>query len=122
MSELPVTGPEIWLQVVSAVDYLADLERPGFTVWDALEEAVRWWKAEHRKLAGTGDESKDLPWEDPDPLRSSLADLFDMVPTGGVGTTPGLGPILDAALSKWLARTAERVNDGLAFKTTRWFT
>ena len=31
-----------WPEVATAIDYLAGLERPGFTVWDAVDEAVRW--------------------------------------------------------------------------------
>ena len=28
----------VWLQIVSAVDYLTETHRPGLTVWDALDE------------------------------------------------------------------------------------
>lgn len=55
-----------WRHVASAVEYLAELERPGFTVWDALDEAVRWWIVDHLAIDGELDRALiDVPWEDP---------------------------------------------------------
>ena len=36
------SSSQVWLDVVSAVDYLSRGHRPGLTVYDALEEALRW--------------------------------------------------------------------------------
>ena len=69
---------QVWLDVISAVDYLSRGARPGLTVYDALEEALRWHTA--ALLPGFDDELSartvaQLPWDDPDPLRTALEDL-----------------------------------------------
>ena len=40
------------LELVAAVDFLGRGDRHGLTVWDALEEAMRWWSAEQHRLRG----------------------------------------------------------------------
>mgnify|MGYP006883575816 CR=1 FL=1 len=42
------SSSQVWLDVVSAVDYLSRGHRPGLTVYDALEEALRWREATDR--------------------------------------------------------------------------
>ena len=69
---------QVWLDVISAVDYLSRGPRPGLTVYDALEEALRWHTA--ALIAGIDDELAglavgQLPWDDPDPLRTALTGL-----------------------------------------------
>lgn len=39
-------GGACLLDLVAAVDFLRRGDRNGLTVWDALEEAIRWWTAE----------------------------------------------------------------------------
>jgi hypothetical protein len=106
---------QVWDQVVSATDYLRELERPGFTVWDAVDEAVRWWIVDHLSVDGDTDDVPDLPWDDPDPLRTVLGELLSIVPSAGAPGGSALSAVLDAALVAWLGRTADRINDGHAF-------
>ncbi len=110
-----VTSGEVWRQVVSASSYLADLERPGFTPWDALDEAIRWWIHDRLSVEGEVDIGDDIPWDDPDPLRTTLQVLFDTAPSSGAVDGHELSTVLDAALRVWLVRTADQVNDGHAF-------
>ena len=99
------------LDLVSAVDHLRRGHRHAFTVWDALEEALRAWVTEQRgedgdpvRSAAHGD---DLPWDATDPLASTLADVLD-----------NLEPHLDAravfqqAVRRWVLDVAAGSNDG----------
>ncbi len=68
----------VWLDVISAVDYLFRGHRPGLTVYDTLEEALRWHTA--ALVAGYDEElaivdAGELPWDDPDALRTALERL-----------------------------------------------
>lgn len=102
-----------WLEVVDAVDYLSRGHRPGFSVWDAVEEALRWYTAH---LVAGDDEAlvavaaADLPWDDTDPLRTALERLVVHHPPGDQteGTT---ADAVDAALADWLAEMAREYND-----------
>ena len=110
-------GSGVWLEVVAAVDHLCVTTRFGFTVWDALEEALRWWTAV-RLAPAAGTEHAgvvELPWDDPDPLRSTLERVFAVV--GSVGTLDGaeFGDVLTAALEAWVERIARVHNDGHVF-------
>lgn len=78
------------LDLVAAVDHLRRGLRPGLTVWDAMEEAVR-----------TGEPD----WNDTDPLRSALTDLLGRA-SGPVGLE------LQAAIRRWVLAAADRYNDG----------
>jgi hypothetical protein len=98
----PDTGGLALLDVVAAVDHLARGLRPGFTVWDALEEGLRWW---HTERAGSPASSLDRA----DPLRSRLAELLDGLAADG-GTT--LAEVLDQALRRWATAMADRYNAG----------
>ena len=105
-----------WREAAAAVDYLAEIERPGFTVWDAVDEAVRWWIFDHLSVDGEFEQaSLDLLWEDPDPLRTTLLELFNTVPATGAVDGHVLASLLEAALSVWLDRTSIRINDGRRF-------
>src|SRR5690606_17230865 len=69
-----------WLELVAAVDYLSVTHRLGMTVCDAIDEAVRAWTVAQRSegmLFPIG--ATDVPWDDPDPLRSTLSELLDAV-------------------------------------------
>jgi hypothetical protein len=110
-----------WLEVVSAVVYLTEMHRPGLTVWDALDEAIRWWTAE---LLDPRDGFApavryELPWHDPDPLRSTLERLLAAVaPADAPGGHP-LSDALRAALTVWVAAMANEFNDGHRFTQPR---
>lgn len=101
----------IWRSVAVAVDFLAVTSRPGLTVWDALEEAVRWWTIEWTTPGS--DPSAATEWNDPDPLRSSLDQLLGAVGAVSVPDGHALPAVLDAALDAWLEVMADRYNDGL---------
>ena len=108
---------ETWLEVVAAVDYLSRGHRPGFTVWDAVEEALRWYTA--HLVAGDDDAlaamaTAELPWDDPDPLRTALERLVAHQPPAddGSGTS---AEAIHAALTDWLRSMAHDYNDGHHF-------
>jgi hypothetical protein len=109
----------VWLEVVSGVDYLAGAHRPGLTVWDALDEAIRSWTAEFLDPRGGFPQPRavEVPWADPDPLRSTIERLLAAVPApdsfGGVG----LADAFSDALAAWLERMADEFNDGMPFTT-----
>lgn len=86
----------MWLlDLVAAVDHLRRGHRPGFTVWDALEEALRW-------TLPPGDNEE--PWSSPDPLRDTLRQfLDDAAPTA---------ERVQTAVRRWVTAMADRYNDG----------
>jgi hypothetical protein len=45
-NDAAVDDAGVWLDVVAAVDHLSVTDRLGLTVWDAVEEAIRWWTAD----------------------------------------------------------------------------
>ena len=86
----PADGGTWLLDLVAAVDHLRRGLRPGLTVWDAIEEAVR---------------SAEPDWDDPDPLRTTLTDLLSRT----------VGPAdleLQAGVRRWALAMAECFNDG----------
>jgi hypothetical protein len=107
----------VWLDVVSAVDYLTTTRRPGLTVWDALDEAMRWW-AEERVEPRDGFPPPapfQLPWDDPDPLRSTIERLLSAVAPAETPDGHPLADALSAALGVWVAAMADEFNDGHCF-------
>lgn len=108
-----VDHAEAWSQTVAATDYLAATSLPGFSVLDALSEAIDDWCSALLDV-----QSDDRPvgsWNDPDRLRTAVERLLGMTAPAIGGGADGLGQILTAALSAWLARTADDVNDGQPF-------
>ena len=108
----------VLLDVVAATDYLAATHRLGLTVWEAIEEALRWWTTARLTLPGDlpDDAFATLPWpDDPDPLRTGLERLLAC--TSGAGGPDGMemGTILHAALDHWVRQMAEQFNDGHRF-------
>jgi hypothetical protein len=108
---------ETWLEVVAAVDYLSRGHRPGFGVWDAVEEALRWYTAH---LVAGDDEAlttaaaAELPWDDTDPLRTALERLvLHHPPTAEDEATSS--DAIHAALAEWLFVMARDWNDGHRF-------
>jgi hypothetical protein len=119
--EVPAASASIavWQELLGAVDYLSQRHRPGIGVWDAIEEAIRWWSIDRLTAADGFPDAMavDLPWHDPDPLRSGIERLLAAV--GPAGTTDGhpLGDVLAASIAVWLDQMAQVHNDGQRFST-----
>ncbi|MAT05820.1 MAG: hypothetical protein CL424_12350 [Acidimicrobiaceae bacterium] len=114
---------ETWLEVVAAVDYLSRGHRPGFGVWDAVEEALRWYTA--HLVAGDDDAlaasaAAELPWDDPDPLRTALERLILHHPPPAEAEETS-SEAIHAALSDWLCEMAHEYNDDHRFAMFHWF-
>ncbi|MFZ6003045.1 MAG: hypothetical protein ACOYXM_03860 [Actinomycetota bacterium] len=87
----PLEEGGTWLlDLAAAVDHLRRGVRPGLTVWDAIDEALR---------AGEPD------WDDPDPLRSTLTALLDR-------TAGSVEVEIQAAVRRWVVAAAHRYNNG----------
>lgn len=92
----PPDDAATWLlDVVAAVDHLRRGHRPGLTVWDGLEEALRWHTTD-----GVGEPA----WGEPDPLRRAL--------TAALDDPADVAATLQAALRRWVLVMAERFNAG----------
>ena len=108
------SSSQVWLDVVSAVDYLSRGHRPGMTVYDALEEALRWNIA--TLVAGYDEypavvERGDLPWDDPDALRTALEQLaLHNPPANDAQSTTAYA--FHCALRHWARQMAAEYNDG----------
>jgi len=85
------------LDLVAAVDHLRRGIRPGITVWDAFEEALRW-------LTPAGDDGEPA-WDDPDPLRRTLSRFLDRYEGAAAAG-------MQVAVRRWAQATAGRYNDG----------
>ena len=105
----------VLLDLVATVDYLSRAHRLDLTVWEALEEALRWWTAARVTLPGdlAVRDFVELPWgDDPDPLRTTMERL--LAATGGPDGVD-LGAILTVAVDGWVRRMADLYNDGHRF-------
>ncbi len=76
----PTSASATMLDTIALVDFLRRGDRYGMTLWDAIEEAIRWWTAEHQAIeSGTTDQEAAEPWlGDSDPLRRTLAHLLEV--------------------------------------------
>lgn len=108
---------EVWLQILGAVEFLAQHHRPGISVWDAVEEAGRWWIADRRSPPEDhgAPVATELPWDDPDPFRTILDGLLTSVPSVGLPGGVTVNDTLSAALNVWLGYMSNTYNDGLPF-------
>lgn len=86
------------LQLVAAVDYFGRGPRPGFTVWDAIEEALRW----HTNI--------DQDWTVLDPLLRAIRLTF---PGGGTATA---ADTFNAAIRRWVKATANAYNESFPWE------
>ena len=86
------------LQLVAAVDYLGRGFRPGFTVWDALEEALRW----HGEI--------EPHWTDPDPLLRTLRLSFSLTAHRSAADS------LNVAIRRWVEAAAIAFNDSIPWE------
>ena len=109
----PTDHADTWAQTIAATAYLADTTHPGFTVWDALREAIDNWCAALVDL--NPDHTPPIAWNDPARLRTSIEQLLRLTAPATNATTDGLDQLLTAALSAWLAHIADDVNDGHRF-------
>ena len=87
------------IQLVAAVDYLRRGVRPGFTVWDAFEEALRWQL------------NVDEDWTATDPLGRVLrmtlgSDDHRLIAADAFGS----------AVRRWVQAAAAMHNDGLTWE------
>jgi hypothetical protein len=97
------------LDLVAATDHLARGIRHDFTVWDALEEALRWWLADQAALdTGALDGDLDPPRDGSDPLSDHLARIVEYIDD----STVTAGEILQQAVRRWATETANRYNAG----------
>jgi hypothetical protein len=102
---------QIWLDVVAAVEYLARGPRWGFTIWDAFEEAIRWWiiaYVDRTQPAVTTTPS----WDDPDPLRTVVGMTLVELPSAGIDDGWQLADALQLALAQWTDQMADLYNQG----------
>lgn len=88
----------VLIQLVAAVDYLRRGIRPGFTVWDAFEEALRW----HAGI--------DEDWTARDPLLRTINLSF--TPQG----QPSASEILNLAIRRWVEASGAALNDGFPWE------
>lgn len=96
----PLDEGGTWLlDLVAAVDHLRRGIRPGITVWDAVEEALRW----HTPNVDE-DEPDEPAWEDPDPLRSTVGRFLD-------GVSGPASANAQIAVRHWVLVMAARYND-----------
>lgn len=95
--QLSVAGG-LLLQLVAAVDYFQRGPRPGFTVWDAIDEALRW----HADI--------EPDWTDPDPLLRTLRLSFVSNPSESAAAT------FDTAIRHWLSAAATTYNDSIPWE------
>lgn len=98
------------LQLIGAVDHLRRGLRHQFTVWDALEEALREWLDE-RAADERGHTVPDLPWDANDPLADTLGRFLDAL----ADTDLEARVALQQAVRRWSCRLADAVNDGVAW-------
>jgi hypothetical protein len=106
---------DVWLELVAAVDYLSVTHRLGMTICDAIEEAVRSWTTARRSGGMLFPSTSELPWDDPDPLRSTLADLLMVIEPVEAPTGLSASRAIVSALDAWLHDVAEQYNQSYGF-------
>lgn len=98
------------LDLVAAVDYLGRGHSAGLTIWDALEEALRWWVAD-QELVRHGAPEPDAEQDDHptgvDPLNDTLSRFLATLPEPDA---PPAADALQEAIRRWTAAMAERHN------------
>ena len=96
--ELLDDAGSLLIQLIAAVDYLRRGVRPGFTVWDAFEEALRWQL------------NVDEDWTATDPLGRVLR------MTLGSDDHKSIADAFEIAVRRWLQASAAIHNDGLTWE------
>lgn len=100
---------ELWRQFASAVEYIEAVERPGFSVWDALIESLRMW-------LGMDSPGSTVRSSRSDALREVLKELCLRTAPVGVPGGADLATAIAAALASWLHVETARLNDGYQFQ------
>lgn len=88
-------GIALMTELVAAVSWLRRGAMPGLTVWDAIEQALRW-------RSGT-----DADWRKPDPVRAALQ--------VAIVSPQAVADVLAEAIRSWLAATSQSFNDGVVW-------
>ena len=81
------------LDLVAAVDYLRRGIRPGITVWDALDESLRWLLADVDPTAS-----------EPDAVVLAIVDAMAVDVEAPIS--------IQTAIRRWVLTMADRYNDG----------
>ncbi len=97
---------DVWREFDAAVTYVAEMERPSLTTWQALVEALQDWAPDGARIVRDGAL---------DPLRAALLYLSEITPEAGAPGGVTLGSILDAAMQRWSESVSTRLNDGFPF-------
>lgn len=97
---------EVWREFDAAVTYVAEMERPGLTIWQALAEALQDWAPDGAGLVSNSAR---------DPLRAALTCVFNVTPELGAPGGVSLGSILDSAMQAWSESVSQRLNNGFPF-------
>jgi len=102
----PADATHVMLNAITLVDFLRRGDRYGMTLWDALEEAIRWWTTEHHAITiGAPDLTLEGPQlGDADPLRCTLQHLLDRTNSGDEPVHISLA--LQQALRHWTETVA----------------
>jgi hypothetical protein len=82
-------------ELVAAVTWLRRGAMPGLTVWDAIEQALRW-------RSGT-----DADWREPDPLRAALQIA--------IVNPEALSDVLAEAIRSWVIAMRSAFNEDRGF-------
>lgn len=106
MNDNRVSSSEVWREFDAAVTYVAEMERPGLTTWQALVEALQDWAPDGVGFVG----GSDL-----DPFRTALAYLCEVTPELGAPGGVSLESILESVMLGWTEAASERLNDGFPF-------
>lgn len=102
----------VWLDVISAVQYLSRTQRPGFSVSDAVAEAIQ--ESQSRQLNSQWEDierNESLEGE-PGDLRTALQTLTAISNSGDPGVP---ATVLTSALRAWTARTSELYNASMGW-------
>jgi hypothetical protein len=99
------------LDLVAAVDFLRRGDRIGLTVWEALEEAIRWWVAERvSAIDGVPDpDVADLRWADDQALEHALSGLLA---AAQLQSQLSIDLALQQAIRRWSATMSTHHNGG----------
>ena len=102
-------GGTCLLDTVAAVDFLRRGDRPGLTIWEALEEAIRWWTAERVALLAGGHDPEiaDPPYGDDDPLRPTTTQLLAIT---AIDEPVHVSVALQQAIRRWAATMSTDYN------------
>ena len=99
------------LDAIAAIDFLRHGDRHSLTLFEVLEEAIRWWIDERVALiTGVADpDIAEIGWGDLDPLRSTLTGLLAVTT---IDEPVRISVAIQQALRHWGATMSTIHNDG----------